>query len=540
MIRAGNAWSGGALVPERSRRALAAALAIAAVTPADAAAQATPSMVMPGVVSGDRNDYNLSLSADGGTMVFARSEAAFARARIMVSERRPGPDGSWSEPRPIAFTDERYRDSDPWLTPDGQTLYFVSDRPAPGRGDRHDLDIWRSAWRDGRWQAPEHLGDVVNRSGEELGPEVHDGTLYFATALRSGTGGLDIYAASPTAGGFAEPRPLPAPINSAESESDFTLSGDGRTALFWRSVGGRGLIHVARRDDDGRWSDPEPLPDAVNIGGFNFTPSFGPDEGGITFASDRERAGQPAGMADIYRAPPPVVVPVPTAAPSVLPEVIESRNVVAAEATWAGRPALRVELTAEEQAAQLSGAGSNRPTYAIVDEVIGDGVIEVEVAADRSGRGGTDARGFVGVAFHLSPDAEAFETVYLRMANGTLNTPAPESPRDARAVQYAAHPDFHFETSREQAPGVYERGAPVALGAWHRLRLELDGPRAIASIDGVEVLRVNDLRRAGSAGRIGLWVGGGTTAYFRNLVVQPEAAAPQSTQPAGEAGRAAS
>lgn len=321
MIRAGNAWGGGALVPERSLRALAAALAIAAVTPADAAAQATPSMVMPGVVSGDRNDYNLSLSADGGTMVFARSEAAFARARIMLSERRPGPDGSWSEPRPVAFTDERYRDSDPWLTPDGRTLYFVSDRPAPGRGDRHDLDIWRSAWRDGRWQAPEHLGDVVNRSGEELGPEVHDGVLYFATALRSGVGGLDIYSASPAAGGYAEPRLMPGPINSAEHESDFTLGPDGRTALFWRTVSGRGLIHIAHRNAEGGWTDPEPLPEDVNIGGFNFTPAFDRNGQGITFASDLQRSGQEAGLADVYQVSLPQALPAAAAGAPPAPAV---------------------------------------------------------------------------------------------------------------------------------------------------------------------------------------------------------------------------
>ena len=294
--------SRGGRIDRNSRGPLwALGLALALILPANAASQTAPSIVLPGAVSGDLNDYNLSLSGDGRRMVFARSEAAFARARILVSERGPDADEPWSAPRPVSFSDERYRDSDPWLTPDGRTLYFVSDRPAAGRADRHDLDIWRSVWRDGDWQAPEHLGDVVNRSGEELGPEEHDGTLYFATALRSGMGGLDIYAASSTAEGFASPRLLPAPINSAESESDFTLSGDGRTVLLWRTVDGRGLIHVARQQADGRWSEPEPLTDAVNIGGFNFTPAFGTGTR-ITFASDFGRSGQPAGLADVYEA----------------------------------------------------------------------------------------------------------------------------------------------------------------------------------------------------------------------------------------------
>jgi hypothetical protein len=252
---------------------------------------------MPETVSGPKNEYNLSRSDNGRTMVFARSEADFRGAKIMVSERR---GRGWSAPAPIAFSDARYRDSDPWLTPDGRTLYFVSDRPTPSRPDKHDLDVWRSVKKDGRWSAPEHLGDLVNGAGEELGPELHGGVLYFATARKSGMGGLDIYASKLTATGFGKPELLPAPINSAASESDFTLSRDGRLALFWRMAGGRGLIHFAKRGADGRWSEPVPLEGDVNLGPFNYTPALSHNGKRLSFASDLRREGQPAGMADIF------------------------------------------------------------------------------------------------------------------------------------------------------------------------------------------------------------------------------------------------
>lgn len=263
-----------------------------------ALAQVPLAPFMPDTVSGPKNEYNLSRSDDGRTLVFARSEADFRGARIMVSERR---GRGWSTPAPIAFSDERYRDSDPWMTPDGRTLYFVSDRPAPSRTDRHDLDVWRSRrGPNGSWAPPEHLGTEVNGAGEELGPELHGGLLYFATARRSGMGGLDIYAAKVTTGGFAKPELLPTPINSAASESDFTLSRDGKTALFWRQVGERGLLHVAKRGEDGAWSAPQPLPDSINVGPFNFTPALSADGKRLSFASTRLRSGQEAGMGDIF------------------------------------------------------------------------------------------------------------------------------------------------------------------------------------------------------------------------------------------------
>lgn len=247
--------------------------------------------------SSPKNDYNLSYDRSERLLVFARSEADFAAAKIYVAERR---GSRWSKPKPIPFSDPRYSDSDPWLTPDGSTLYFASDRPTAARPDKKDLDLWRSRRdRAGLWSAPEHLGDSINGPGPELGPEYHGGTLYFSAARKSGKGGLDIYVARESGGAFGSPALLAGPFNTATSESDFTLSPDGRSAAFWRMVGDKGVLHIARRAGAG-WSEPAPLPDYVNIGPFNFTPSFTRSGRGLRFASTRSRPGQAEGMADIY------------------------------------------------------------------------------------------------------------------------------------------------------------------------------------------------------------------------------------------------
>jgi hypothetical protein len=255
-------------------------------------------------VSSPFNDYNFSEDKAGRLRVFARSEAEFQKARIMVSERR---GGRWTAPAPIVFSDSRWSDTDPWLTPDGRTLYFSSDRPTAAKPDKKDLDLWRARrLAGGGWSAPEHLGDVVNGAGPELGAEFHAGTLTWSAARRSGKGGLDIYRSVEANGVFSAPELLPGPFNSAASDSDFTLSADGRRAAFWRMVGDKGLLHVAERRGEG-WTEPMPLPDSVNIGPFNFTPAFSRDGRRLTFASTRERPGQEKGMADIYvvKLPPP-------------------------------------------------------------------------------------------------------------------------------------------------------------------------------------------------------------------------------------------
>jgi hypothetical protein len=270
-----------------------------------AAAMIATSPQIVASVSSPLNDYNFSTDAADRTLVVARSQAEFRNARILVATRRRAGD-RWSALRPIAFSDPRWSDSDPWLTPDGRSLYFISTRPAPGREEgRADYDIWRSHRIGGGWSTPEHLGPAVNSRGQELGPELHGGILYFSSGRRSGKGGLDIYRAAAAGAGFAPPAVLEGPVNTAASESDFTLRHDGRAALFWRSgEGGNAAIHISYRTAGG-WSEPRPLPAAINHGPFNFTPSFTRDGRALTYASTKARPGQEAGLADIYRAPLP-------------------------------------------------------------------------------------------------------------------------------------------------------------------------------------------------------------------------------------------
>jgi hypothetical protein len=82
---------------------------------------------------------------------FMRADKAFSRYRVLFS-RCEG--GRWTAPVAPSFTlPPPVNDADPFITPDGRRLYFVSSRPAPPRaGGSADLDIWRSERRaDGRW-----------------------------------------------------------------------------------------------------------------------------------------------------------------------------------------------------------------------------------------------------------------------------------------------------------------------------------------------------------------------------------------------------
>ena len=215
-----------------------------------------------------------------------------------------------------------------------------------------------------------------------------------------------------------------------------------------------------------------------------------------------------------------VVMPAGSRAEAAVPQPIATNLVTASHRHWNGRDCLALELSTEEQEGRLNKTRSgNGPSFAIVHRDFTDGIIEAAIGAELTGKGAPDDRGFAGLSFHIGPDFATHETVYLRMTNGRLNVPPPPSPRIDRAIQYVAHPDFHFDVSRDAFPGRYEKGVDIAIGRWHRLRLEVRGTHLRGLVDGVEVLTVDDLHYAGRRGPVGLFVGDGSRGFFTDLGV---------------------
>lgn len=218
--------------------------------------------------------YNLQEAAS--RRVFARSAAGFVGARIYWQERD---STGWSAERPMPFADSRWKDSDPALSPDGKRLLFVSDR-----GGR-SLDLYESVWDDAQqnWGAPRRLDEVLQSPAIELGPESFGVDLYFASTREARR--LQVLRARPGQAAQA----LPAPINIGQNNSDFTLSRDGRWALWWSdrsgSQGGADL-YLAERVGD-RIGPALRLPEPINGEGFDFTPSVSADGRWLHFASTR-------------------------------------------------------------------------------------------------------------------------------------------------------------------------------------------------------------------------------------------------------------
>jgi hypothetical protein len=196
-------------------------------------------------------------------------------------------------------------------------------------------------------------------------------------------------------------------------------------------------------------------------------------------------------------------------------------SVTAEPAEIEGRRALRVQLS--DSVARDGEPGVDyvdMPTFAILPIELVAGTVEVDVLSRLAPEAPGYARGFAGIAFHVADGGERFEAVYLRPLNGLGQNPP--APRDARAVQYFSYPDWKYQRLRDEFPdGRYEAGADIAPDEWARLRIEIDGDRVEAVVDGISVLVV-DAKPSRATGALGLWVDIGTEAYFSRLVVTPQ------------------
>ncbi len=160
---------------------------------------------------------------------------------------------------------------------------------------------------------------------------------------------------------------------------------------------------------------------------------------------------------------------------------------------------------------------TDAPTFVTIPAELKNGTVEVDVLARLNGKGPADARGFAGLAFRISEDADRFESVYLRALNGLKANPP--SPRDVRAVQYFAYPEWPYTRLRAEYPdGRYEAGADIGPDEWVRLRVDVHGRRMTATVNGTQVLRVIGKAKL-AGGDVGLWVDLGTEAYFSNLKI---------------------
>lgn len=199
---------------------------------------------MPENINTVLNEGAPTLAPDGRSLVFVA-----CADNVTGAEYGPGRKGYgscdlfytkklgtlWTNPQNLPGTvNSRTWESQPSLSSDGRTLYFI--RRVSKQGEPNDADIYVTRLQDdGQWSVAERLPSVINSPELEESVLIHpDGrTLYFASRGHVGMGGLDLFVSRmDDNGNWSIPVNLGYPINTGYDENSLMVSADGEIAFF--------------------------------------------------------------------------------------------------------------------------------------------------------------------------------------------------------------------------------------------------------------------------------------------------------------------
>lgn len=176
----------------------------------------------------DGNYIYFTLTQIPEKLVKGKQNTATINVEIYSSKKS---DGKWEEALPFKYNKvSEYSVGDPFITSEGNRLYFVSDMP----GGLGGTDIYYvEKLQSGEWGDAVNFREI-NSAGNERSPFIAtDGSFYFSTDGRTGMGGLDVFTLSKKTSGESRIVNLGFPVNSPQD--DFAYNTDPKTGLAYLS-----------------------------------------------------------------------------------------------------------------------------------------------------------------------------------------------------------------------------------------------------------------------------------------------------------------
>lgn len=189
-----------------------------------------PEIFGKNIISTGMYETHPAFSPTGDTVYFLRCMPDMSVCTIYFSIKK---NDNWSTPEVVSFSGQ-YQDVDPFVTKDGNTFYFASNRPVKkGEEVKDDWDIWKVNKLNDKWGEPVHLDSPVNSVASEYFPTLADNdNLYFGSSRNGGKGGADIYISRPVNGQHKTIENLGDSINTTGNEYEPYIAADESYMIF--------------------------------------------------------------------------------------------------------------------------------------------------------------------------------------------------------------------------------------------------------------------------------------------------------------------
>ena len=188
----------------------------------------SPDLLPSPINTKGKNESVVAVSNDGKQLYFFRSGSSL-QGNLYVVEQND--KGGWGKPKQLSSDiNTKYRELHVTISPDGNSMYFSSDRPGGFGG----LDIYvKKKLPNGKWSDPQLLPEEVNTASDEEYPFVHPNgsILYFNSKGHENVGGYDVfYSKISDDGTYSKAENMCSPINTPDNDICYSLSCDGKTA----------------------------------------------------------------------------------------------------------------------------------------------------------------------------------------------------------------------------------------------------------------------------------------------------------------------
>ena len=190
-------------------------------------------------------------------------------------------NGVWTPPRPVPFGSSE-GDGEPFFSPDGKRLYYLSLRPLEPGGASDKENIWYVERTASGWSEPRPVSRAVNAFNHHwLFSVSNNGTLYFSSIRDGGMGGRDIYRSRLINGSHEQPQNIGPVINTTGDEHMPYIAPD-ESYLIFVSMGdpaaaGQPRFFISYRGSDGSWTTPVGLGEKIHAVQQGLCPLVTPD-----------------------------------------------------------------------------------------------------------------------------------------------------------------------------------------------------------------------------------------------------------------------
>lgn len=185
-----------------------------------------------------------SFSTDGKKIFFTRSNQLNGapvldeEGKIQLQIYEASFNGTnWSNVNILPFNKGNNSYMHPSISPDGEKLYFASNKPNGYGG----YDIYFVEKEGNNWSEPINMGPEVNSNGNEGFPFMPpNGVLFFASNGHKGLGAIDLFMIDISSNRWGDLLNLGAPINSSSDDFGITLKDYSSGFFSTNREGGRG------------------------------------------------------------------------------------------------------------------------------------------------------------------------------------------------------------------------------------------------------------------------------------------------------------